>query len=134
MTRGSHDGPHPVDRYVGRRVWEKRVAMGHNQSDLARALGITFQQVQKYEKGTNRISSSKLWEIARFLQVDVGYFFIGYGAPALDAVESADEHVGLPTRYSLEIGRLAPQLSTRRQKLALDIIQSLKSTRAELDD
>ena len=61
MARGKgEDGPHPVDRHVGRRVCEKRISLGYNQSDLGRALGLTFQQVQKYEKGTNRISASKL--------------------------------------------------------------------------
>ena len=78
MARGTgEDGPHPVDRHVGRRVCEKRLALGYNQSDLGRALGLTFQQIQKYEKGTNRVSASKLWDIARFFKVDIGYFFEG---------------------------------------------------------
>ena len=58
MPRGGEDGPHPVDRHVGRRVCEKRIGLGYNQSDLGRALGLTFQQIQKYEKGANRISAS----------------------------------------------------------------------------
>ncbi|MGH7018335.1 MAG: helix-turn-helix domain-containing protein, partial [Brevundimonas sp.] len=71
MVRGAAEGgPHPVDRHVGRRVCEKRVALGYNQSDLGRALGLTFQQIQKYEKGANRVSASKLWDIARFFKVD----------------------------------------------------------------
>jgi transcriptional regulator with XRE-family HTH domain len=52
--------PHPVDVHVGRRVCEKRLSFGYNQSDLGRALGLTFQQIHKYEKGANRISASKL--------------------------------------------------------------------------
>jgi transcriptional regulator with XRE-family HTH domain len=130
MVRGvGEDGPHPVDRHVGRRVCEKRISLGYNQSDLGRALGLTFQQIQKYEKGANRISASKLWDIARFFKVDVGYFFQGLnsqpgmaegevGAPAFD-------HDFPSTRYTIEIARLAPQLSSRQQKLALDMIREM---------
>ena len=129
MARGTgEDGPHPVDRHVGRRVCEKRISLGYNQSDLGRALGLTFQQIQKYEKGANRISASKLWDIARFFEVDIGYFFQGLaqgqpgmaedGAPAFD-------HDFPSTRYSIEIARLAPQLSSKHQKLALDLIREL---------
>lgn len=129
MARGTgEDGPHPVDRHVGRRVCEKRLALGYNQSDLGRALGLTFQQIQKYEKGTNRVSASKLWDIARFFKVDIGYFFEGLtGSSATGmAEESASfDHDHPATRYTIEIGRLAPQLSTRQQKLALDLIRDM---------
>ena len=121
-------GPHPVDRHVGRRVCEKRISLGHNQSDLARAIGLTFQQVQKYEKGANRISASKLWDISRFLKVDIGYFFddLADGDPGVaEASPPAFDHDFPATRQSIEIARLAPRLSTRRQKLALDLIGSL---------
>ena len=63
--------PHPVDRLVGSRVRLFRTARGLSQSKLAEDLGITFQQVQKYEKGTNRISASRLFEISRLLGVGV---------------------------------------------------------------
>lgn len=129
MARGTgEDGPHPVDRHVGRRVCEKRLALGYNQSDLGRALGLTFQQIQKYEKGTNRVSASKLWDIARFFKVDIGYFFDGLtGSSAAGMAEegTAFEHDQPATRYTIEIGRLAPQLSTRQQKLALDLIRDM---------
>ena len=129
MARGTgEDGPHPVDRHVGRRVCEKRLALGYNQSDLGRALGLTFQQIQKYEKGTNRVSASKLWDIARFFKVDIGYFFDGLaGSAAAGMAEegTAFEHEHPATRYTIEIGRLAPQLSTRQQKLALDLIRDM---------
>lgn len=129
MARGTgEDGPHPVDRHVGRRVCERRLALGYNQSDLGRALGLTFQQIQKYEKGTNRVSASKLWDIARFFKVDIGYFFDGLaGSAATGMAEegSAFEHDYPATRYTIEIGRLAPQLSTRQQKLALDLVRDM---------
>lgn len=129
MARGTgEDGPHPVDRHVGRRVCEKRLALGYNQSDLGRALGLTFQQIQKYEKGTNRVSASKLWDIARFFKVDIGYFFdglTGSSAPGVAEEGAAFEHDHPATRYTIEIGRLSPQLSTRQQKLALDLIRDM---------
>ena len=128
MVRGvGEDGPHPVDRHVGRRVCEKRISLGYNQSDLGRALGLTFQQIQKYEKGANRISASKLWDIARFFKVDVGYFCQGLGGqPGMAEGEVApSEHDFPSTRYTIEISRLAPQLSSRQQKLALDMIREM---------
>lgn len=129
MARGrGEDGPHPVDRHVGRRVCEKRIALGYNQSDLGRALGLTFQQIQKYEKGANRISASKLWDIARFFKVDIGYFFDGLTAARPGMAEGdapAFDHDFPSTRHTIEIGRLAPQLSVRQQKLALDLIREM---------
>lgn len=130
MARGKgEDGPHPVDRHVGRRVCEKRLALGYNQSDLGRALGLTFQQIQKYEKGANRISASKLWDIARFFKVDVGYFFQGLNAqPGMAEGETgvaAFDHDFPSTRYTIEIARLAPQLSSRQQKLTLEMIREM---------
>ena len=129
MVRGSaEDGPHPVDRHVGRRVCEKRIALGYNQSDLGRALGLTFQQIQKYEKGANRVSASKLWDIARFFKVDIGYFFEGLTTAAPGMAEGETEpfvHDFPATRQSMEIGRLVPQLSVRQQKLVLDMMREM---------
>ena len=66
-----------VDGHVGRRVRERRLALGMSQEKLGNALGISFQQIQKYEVGTNRIAAGRLWDIARALEVDVDYFFEG---------------------------------------------------------
>ena len=66
-----------VDPHVGKRLRERRVALGMSQEKLADALGISFQQIQKYEAGTNRVAASRLWDIAKALEVDVGYFFEG---------------------------------------------------------
>ncbi|MGE5546049.1 MAG: helix-turn-helix domain-containing protein [Solirubrobacterales bacterium] len=68
-------GPDPVDVHVGARVKLRRVLLGLTQIELAAAIGMTFQQVQKYERGTNRISASMLHRIARQLDVPVGFFF-----------------------------------------------------------
>jgi len=70
-------GPEPIDVHVGRRVRMRRMMLGMSQEKLNDALGITFQQVQKYEKGTNRISAGRLQRTAEVLQVLVPFFFEG---------------------------------------------------------
>jgi transcriptional regulator with XRE-family HTH domain len=69
--------PSPIDRYVGSRVRIRRITMGLSQERLGEALGVTFQQVQKYEKGSNRIGASRLQNISKVLTVPVSYFFDG---------------------------------------------------------
>ena len=78
MTRPDSDAPHPVDVYVGARVCAMRMQRGMNQSQLGAALGISFQQVQKYEGGANRISASRLFDIATALRVPFSHFVEGY--------------------------------------------------------
>ena len=77
--------PDPVDIHVGRRLRMRRKDLGYSQQALADALGLTFQQVQKYEGGANRISASKLHAAAMFLKTPIGFFFEG-----LDDPEEAD--------------------------------------------
>lgn len=72
--------PHPVDVHVGNRLRSRRADLGMSQETLGNASEITFQQIQKYEKGTNRISASKLYELAGTLGVEPGYFFEGIPA------------------------------------------------------
>src|SRR3977135_1021235 len=69
--------PNPVDRHVGSRVRMRRMMLSMSQEKLGDALGLTFQQVQKYEKGTNRIGASRLQPISNILQVAVSFFFEG---------------------------------------------------------
>ena len=69
--------PHTTDIHVGRKVREARAAKGMSQEQLGKMLGVSFQQVQKYEKGTNRIGSSRLWDIATSLETPITYFFEG---------------------------------------------------------
>jgi transcriptional regulator with XRE-family HTH domain len=73
--------PNPIDKHVGSRVRMRRMMVGMSQEKLGDALGLTFQQVQKYEKGTNRIGASRLQQISHILQVPVAFFF--EGAPNL---------------------------------------------------
>jgi transcriptional regulator with XRE-family HTH domain len=79
MTKKS---PNPIDKHVGSRVRMRRMMIGMSQEKLGEQLGITFQQIQKYEKGTNRIGASRLQQIASVLGVPVSFFF--EGAPTLE--------------------------------------------------
>ena len=76
--------PNPIDKHVGSRVRMRRMMLKMSQEKLGNALGLTFQQVQKYEKGTNRIGASRLQQISHILQVPVSFFF--EGAPNLHGV------------------------------------------------
>jgi transcriptional regulator with XRE-family HTH domain len=73
----STKAPNPVDRYVGSRVRMRRIMLGMSQEKLGDALGLTFQQVQKYEKGTNRVGASRIQQISEILQVPVSFLFEG---------------------------------------------------------
>lgn len=83
--------PRPVDIHVGRRLRERRSLLGMSQERLAELLGITYQQVQKYERGANRIGSSRLHDIARFLEIPVAWFFAGLDEPETRLGGLADE-------------------------------------------
>ena len=78
----STKAPNPVDKYVGSRVRMRRIMLGMSQEKLGEALGLTFQQIQKYETGMNRISASRLWDISDALGVSINYFFEGLEADA----------------------------------------------------
>jgi len=79
----------PTDKHVGRRVRMRRLMLEMSQTDLADGLGLTFQQVQNYEKGANRVSASRLQHISQILQVPVPFFF--EGAPAASGIPQADK-------------------------------------------
>ena len=78
----------PVDQHIGQRIRECRRAAGVRQDTLAMALGLTFQQVQKYERGFNRVSASTLYEIARTLNVAVGDFYVGLPSTTDEAAKA----------------------------------------------
>ena len=73
----STKAPNPVDKYVGSRVRMRRIMLGMSQEKLGDALGLTFQQVQKYEKGTNRVGASRIQQISEILQVPISFLFEG---------------------------------------------------------
>jgi transcriptional regulator with XRE-family HTH domain len=96
---------HPVDTYVGKKLWLRRKMLGMSQESVANEVGITFQQVQKYERGINRMSASRLFDFAKVLTVPITYFFEGfensndnYRSKNLDSAILAEEK----NKFSLE--------------------------------
>lgn len=87
--------PNPIDKHVGSRVRMRRMMVGMSQEKLGESLGITFQQIQKYEKGTNRIGASRLQQISIVLGVPVAFFF--EGAPTLVPNEEGFSEAASPT-------------------------------------
>jgi transcriptional regulator with XRE-family HTH domain len=87
--------PNPTDKHVGSRVRMRRMMLGMSQEKLGEALGLTFQQVQKYEKGTNRIGASRLQHISHTLQVPVAFFF--EGAPSVAGASRSDGMAEAPS-------------------------------------
>jgi transcriptional regulator with XRE-family HTH domain len=123
--------PNPVDLHVGARIRMRRKILGVSQERLADDLGLTFQQVQKYERGANRVSASKLYEIARSLQSSVAYFFEGLADPTdLEGfAEGGSEqfvHDFLMTPEGLELAALFPKISKGRvRRRILDLVRSM---------
>jgi len=81
---------HPVDIHVGKRVRHRRWMLGTTQQQLGQKVGIKFQQIQKYETGMNRVSASRLWDIAEALDVPVSFFFDGYEGHHEDVSQSGE--------------------------------------------
>lgn len=85
--------PNPIDSHVGTRIRHRRMALNISQAELATQMGVSFQQVQKYETGKNRISASRLLDVARILRMPVQYFFNGlpgHDTDPLDDLTSAE--------------------------------------------
>lgn len=131
MASGNRAIPHPVDLHVGRQVRTRRLQLGYSQSDLAQALGVTFQQIQRYESGANRISASMLWRIARFLRADAADFFEGLDQP--DRTDASctepDDSNQYTTPRARTISRMAARLPARRQMLAAGLIREMSRRR-----
>lgn len=81
---------HPVDVHVGKRIRHRRWMNGTTQQQLAESVGIKFQQIQKYETGMNRVSASRLWDIANVLDVSVSFFFEGLEEDATASTQTGD--------------------------------------------
>ena len=113
------NSPHPTDKHVGNRVRMRRHMLGLTQTALADALGIAFQQVQKYEKGTNRISASRLHQIAKVLQMPTVYFFEASphqtGAPKGNCASLLPDYVSkfLSTKDGLSLTRVFMHVKDR---------------------
>jgi transcriptional regulator with XRE-family HTH domain len=87
----------PIDVHIGHKLRAQRIALGLSQSELGAALGITFQQIQKYEKGKNRIAAGQLFRFAQFLRVRISYFY--EGILSSDDISAADERVSDLVRF-----------------------------------
>ena len=133
-TDDSPRSPNPVDVHVGGRVRMRRRVLGVSQERLAEALGLTFQQIQKYERGANRISASKLYEIARFLTAPVAYFFEGLTDPAAAGAQGVAEgggqerfvHDFLMTQEGLELAAAFPKIGRSRvRRRVLELVRTL---------
>lgn len=101
---------HPVDVHVGKRIRQRRWLTGMTQQQLAQKVGIKFQQIQKYETGANRVSASRLWDIADALEVPVSFFFEG--------IEAAEEVQEVSAKVPADI---------MGDKEALDLVRSYYS-------
>jgi len=122
------DMAHPVDLYVGARLRIRRKVLGLSQTQLAEALGITFQQIQKYERGANRISASKLYEAARLLQSPVSYFFEGLDETAQGEDDGFAQRMTqfVATPEGLELAGLFPRLGDRRlRRRVVDLVRAM---------
>jgi transcriptional regulator with XRE-family HTH domain len=87
-SRRKSDKPNPIDVHVGSRVRLRRTLLGMSQEKLGEAIGLTFQQVQKYERGANRVGASRLYDLSRVLDVPVSYFFEEITADVASAAEA----------------------------------------------
>lgn len=102
-----------VDRFVGNRIRERRVMLGLSQQQMAQMIGVTYQQAHKYERGINRISAGRLFDIARVLRVPVSYLFEG-----LEGNGSEDD-LSMRQRMCLELARNFTQIPNERHREAL---------------
>lgn len=124
---------HPVDVYVGSRIKHQRTVSGISQEKLGNELGLTFQQVQKYEKGANRVGASRLFQISKILNVSPAFFFDGMpdassnGTASGLAEETASfEHENLSKRETLELVRAYYKIEDPDvRKRVFDLIKSI---------
>jgi len=116
--------PSPIDVHVGARIRQRRVALGMSQEKLGGALNLTFQQIQKYERGANRVGASRLYDLCRVFDVTADYFF--EGLPDFDAIEAAGylPHGAAAPAYVFaeEQARFAPE----REEMPADTAELLR--------
>ena len=132
----------PIDVHVGGRVRLRRMLLGMSQEKLGESLGLTFQQVQKYEKGSNRIGASRLFDLARILGVNIQYFFeelvggedhVANGAPGFSEPAGDDHMVEfLNSREGIELNRAFSRIEDPRARRAiLELVRSLAEINPE---
>lgn len=124
------NSPHPVDRHVGLRIRMRRKELGISQERLAGLIRLTFQQIQKYERGANRVSASKLWDLAHALNTSIAYFYEGLGdAPVGASLPSPDEDIAVRnfmlSRDGIELALLFPKLSRVQARGVMALLRSI---------
>jgi transcriptional regulator with XRE-family HTH domain len=123
--------PNPIDVHVGARIRMRRRVIGMSQGTLSNALGLTWQQVQKYEKGTNRVGSSRLKQIADILEVPVYFFFEGAPGYSAKRAEKADPLAELgSTRAGIDLAVAFNAITDARMRAAIvELAQAAASGR-----
>jgi transcriptional regulator with XRE-family HTH domain len=116
---------HPVDVHVGKRVRHRRWMVGMTQQQLAEKVGIKFQQIQKYETGMNRVSASRLWDIAEALSVPVAFFFEGLGAAESEISASNVPGDILADKEALELVRSYYAIPENQRRRLFDLARVL---------
>lgn len=114
---------HPVDVHVGKRIRHRRWMVGMTQQQLADSVGIKFQQIQKYETGMNRVSASRLWDIARTLGVSIAFFFEGLAGE--NEVQPAIETDILANKEAMELVRAYYAIPEVQRKRLFDLARVL---------
>ncbi len=117
--------PHPVDVHVGKRVRHRRWLVGMTQQQLAESVGIKFQQIQKYETGANRVSASRLWDIADSLDVDVSFFFEGLDTEEKPAGSGSVPADLLGDKEALELVRSYYAIPENQRRRLFDLARVL---------
>lgn len=113
---------HPVDAHVGKRIRHRRWMVGMTQQQLADRVGIKFQQIQKYETGMNRVSASRLWDIAEALGVQIAFFFDGLADAAAQAAAVTDV---LADKEALELVRSYYAIPEAQRRRLFDLARVL---------
>jgi transcriptional regulator with XRE-family HTH domain len=130
--------PNPIDRHVGLRIRLRRKELGVSQERLAESIGLTFQQIQKYERAANRVSASKLWELAGALQISVAYFYEGLDLPGpFNGRSSVDAAVRdfMLTDEGAEMAAMFPRIRERRmRRKILELIRLMADDQDEDED
>ena len=133
----STKAPNPVDKYVGSRVRMRRIMLGMSQEKLGEALGLTFQQIQKYEKGTNRVGASRIKQISEILQVPVSFLFDG-GPTGTTSAEGFSEETSpsyisdfLATSEGLALTRAFTRIADAKLRRSIvDLVEQIASREA----
>lgn len=113
---------HPVDVHVGKRIRQRRWLIGMTQQQLADAVGIKFQQIQKYETGMNRVSASRLWDVARTLGVSIAYFFEDLPEASGASAPGSDE---MASKEAMELVRAFHTIPEAQRRRLLDLARVL---------